>query len=210
MGIDFGDFFEFKDPFEKKALRLHLTQEWVTGPYSEKWLPVARGEWMPPSPVVFNAFRGCQVRDFLWSGAVVLFVVSSRVVDILLEHRLTGWATYPVEVRGWKGEIIPGYFGFAIKGLDIERDSSRSEGLIKCVPKGKPTQYYKGLYFDERQWDGNDFFLVKGRTVVNGRVVRALKNASVTNVAFTALPDVQIRGGVVCQESVRGKNETGT
>lgn len=191
-----GCFYELDDPFEKKALRLTLEDDWVTGKYRDKWLALAKGEWLPVKPLVLKPRSGHDVRDFLWSGSP-LFCVSTRLLDILLEHRFTGWATYPVEVYDNNDNALLGYRGFSVKGLRLERDLGHSKVITNCIPGGKPTRYYRGLYFDEKKWDGADFFWVNGATVVTGRVARAIEDAQVTNVAFTALPEVEMRASIV-------------
>ncbi len=196
MALDHADFYEFSDPFEKRALRLMLEEEWVTGKYRNMWVPLLTGEWLPPMPVVFRPRQGCEERDFLWSGSP-LFCVSARTVDILLENRLVGWGTYPIEVYDWNDQAISGYHGFAIKGPAVERDLSRSEVISKYSTAGKPMSFYRGFYFDESKWDRSDFFRVDGTKVVTAAVVHALRRARVTNVAFTALPDVETYAGAM-------------
>ena len=102
---------------------------------------------------------------------------------------------YPVEVFGRKGEPLPKYHGLSVIGPDCVRDRSRSQIVDKPPPVdgGRGYQVYHGLYFDENQWDGSDFFRVLGiATVVTDKVYRIFKRAKVTNVRFTPLTEVEI------------------
>jgi hypothetical protein len=58
---------------------------------------------------------------------------------------------------------------------------------------GEPYQVYKGLFFYEEDWDGSDIFRVSnfGGTVVTGKVDKIFKQAKVTNVKLTPLPEVE-------------------
>ena len=58
-----------------------------------------RAEAMPSRPVIITHARGeQQPEDIIWTTTAVMMVVSQRIIDILLDNRFTGWATYPVEV----------------------------------------------------------------------------------------------------------------
>lgn len=88
---------------------------------------------------------------------------------------------------------LPEYFGFAVTGRGGESKRDRSEVVTKPppVPGGKPYQVYKGLYFDESQWDGSDIFLVDAKIVVTKAVRDAFKQSKISNVLFTCLIDVE-------------------
>jgi hypothetical protein len=117
------------------------------------------------------------------------------VVGLLAAQAITGWATYAVEVYDRKGHLLPGYHGFAITGPECRQDRSRSEIVSKPppVPSGRGHQVYRGLFFDESQWDGSDLFWVEGMTVATQAVYSAFRKAKVSNARFTRLTEVEIR-----------------
>lgn len=188
--LDFQSLYRLSDPLANSPLRLAPDPEWAD---HEKSTRLFRGKWAPLTPVVLRTSMGGQPRDFLWTTFPPLLCVSQTVVDLLERQKLTGWSTYPVEVHGREGQPLTGYHGFAITGRGGSRDRSRSEIIIKPppAPRGKSYQVYKGLYFDESQWDGSDIFLVDGRKVVTQQVCDEFRRAKVTNVRFTSLTDVE-------------------
>ncbi len=193
MSLDYSKLFELADPLANRPLRLET--------YDDDWLlknnntwRLFRGQLKLTEPLKLRAYMGGQATDFLWSGLIHVVCVSSRVVDLLREHGITGWDTYPVEVYGRKGEPLPGYHGFAVTGPECRRDRSRSPIVDKPppVPGGCGYRVYKGLYFDESQWDGSDIFLVEGSKVVTERVYSLFKRAKVSNVRFQRLTELEI------------------
>jgi len=191
--LNYAELFELCDPLASRPLRLGTKgySDWLA---KEQASALFRGELKLQYPLQLGAYMGGQATDFLWSSLTPLLVVSQKVVGLLEECRLTGWATYPVEVYDRKGDRLEGYSGFAITGRAGKRNRSRSRIITKPAPApgGRSREVYKGLYFDEGQWDGSDIFLVGGIKVVTRPLQQALKQAKVTNVRFTPLPDVEI------------------
>ena len=111
------------------------------------------------------------------------------------ENGITGWSTYPVEVYDRKGSLMPGYHGFAITGGSCDQDYDRSLMIEKMRPSGeKKGKYFKGVYFDESQWDGSDMFWVggrRGKSIVVDKVFRLFRKYKIQNVQFTPLADVE-------------------
>lgn len=192
--IDFANFFKLHDPLANRPLRLEIG-EGKYCPTSEQRTALFRGKLRETEqPLRLYAYMGGQATDFLWTGLPPLVCVSERVVRLWREHKFTGWSVYPVEVYDRKGELLPDYLGFAVTGPSIKRDRSRSEIITKPppTPTGKSYQVYKGLYFDEKEWDGSDFFLVGGAIVVTQPVRDACRRAKISNVRFTPLTEVEI------------------
>lgn len=170
-----------------------LTSNWPT---LEQQKDLTRGAYYPPGLLQFDVARGTQPTDVLWSNSVHPMFISARLMALLVEHQITGWATYPVELFDRKGQHLPGYHGFAITGAMCERDRSRSQVIEKppVVPNGQPYQVYRGLYFIESQWDGNDMFWVQhGGKVVTERVYRLFRKHKIVNARFTPLSEVERR-----------------
>jgi hypothetical protein len=192
--IDFRTLFELYDPIAKRPLRLTIKDEydWIS---REQASALFTGRLSKlERPLRLDAYMGGQATDFLWCALTSLVCISHRVVTLWKEHQFTGWSVYPVEVYGRKGERLPDYFGFAVTGPRLKRDRSRSEIVTKPspVPGGKSWQVYKGLYFDEKEWDGSDFFLVEGSIVVTQAVRDVCTRAKISNVRFTPLTEVEI------------------
>jgi hypothetical protein len=193
--LKFKDFYELADPITKRPLRLTTRRysDWISRDYT--W-ELFRGKASPEQPIKLGTKMGWQPADFLWSGFVFIVCISSKVVRILNENRVSGWNTYQVDVYGRKGEPLPGYYGLAVTGNECRRDRSRSQIITKqAVPGGKPFEVYKGLYFYEEDWDGSDIFIVRsyGGTIVTEKVKNIFKQAKITNVKLTPLPEVEIQ-----------------
>lgn len=88
--------------------------------------------------------------------APVLF--SSRVVDALQKHEVTGWKAKNVRLVGKSGEEIEGYSLLVVVGRCGQVQYERSERVSKSYPAGE-FPALKGLYFDESSWDGSDVFM---------------------------------------------------
>ena len=189
--LDLMEFYTLDDPLATRPLRLSPSVNWLN---SEAAFLLARGQWQPPESILLHAQSGKQAVDVLWTTFPPIFCVSSRLVNLLMENSISGWSVYPVEVLGRKNESLPGYHGFSVIGPECQRDRSRSHVITKLNAAGRPTQVYKGLYFNEDQWDGSDFFVVRpfGGIVVTERVHRLFRDAKVTNAQLTPLTEVEI------------------
>jgi hypothetical protein len=167
------------------------------------WLTIAqqrqlsRGQFCPQEPLIFNAYRGNKATDVLWSDSIDPFFFSVRLLTLLIDQGISGWNTYPVELYNRQRERLDSYMGIAITGPECQRDRSRSEIVDKPPPVlgGQGYQVYRGLYFDESQWDGSDLFRVNegGGIVVTDRVHRLFHMHKIRNAKFTPLPEVEIR-----------------
>jgi hypothetical protein len=179
------------DPLATRPLRLGEFSPWVNLELADK---LFFGEEIPKNPVLMTATMGGQVTDFLWTTFMPLLCVSNRVVTLLQEHHVTGWATYSVEVHDRKKNFLPGYHGFAVTGAMCNRDRSRCRVITKPAPTptGRPYEMYKGLYFDETQWDGSDIFLVYYYCIITTeKVQRIFKKHKITNARMLPLADVE-------------------
>ena len=196
MPLDYRKFYEFRDPIASRPLRLSPDEqgyvEWLT---RDRARQLSKGKLELTKPLRLDAYMGGQATEVLWSGMVALVCISPRVQTLLQEHLVTGWATYPVEVFGRKGEHLPGYHGLAVTGAECDRDRSRSEIVDKPapVPNGQGYRVYRSLYFAEDQWDGSDMFWIhRSGIVVTEKLFQLFKKEKITNVRFTPLPEVEI------------------
>lgn len=190
--LDFWRFYTLEDPLAAQPLRVNHEGDHLT---IEQAIQLFRGKWKPDSPIKLSAYQGGQATDFLWSCLPPLVCISQRVVDVLQTNNITGWSTYTVEVYGRKGELLPGYHGFAVTGGDCRRDRSRSLILTRRAALGGELYHvYSKLFFLEEDWDGSDIFWVKsfGGIVVTDKVRKTFRRAKVKNAKLTPLPNVEI------------------
>jgi hypothetical protein len=102
---------------------------------------------------------------------------------------------YPVGLEADDGTEVAGYSGLVVSGRYGAIDNTRSVQVEKVVvgnPKGH-APVWKGLYFDEKSWDGSDIFRPSGTgyIFVTEKVRAALDRAKVTNLTCTALADFE-------------------
>lgn len=187
--------YRLRDPLANLPFRMsrRLLANWPT--VDQQW-EIARGKFQTYGPLVFDATSGGRLTDILWSRSVVFLFFSARLIHLLQEHSITGWSTYPVELYNRQGELLAGYQGIAITGSECARDRSRSQIVDKPppVPGGRGYQVYRGLYFDESEWDGSDMFWVSegGGVVITERVYKLFRKHKIRNVKFTPLSEVEI------------------
>lgn len=216
MKPDYANLFKMTDPLATRPWRLSVKEDsrwkkmveeaWKASHPSQdppssvvafhKWvMGLIRGEAKADPPLYLVPAMGGYPTHVMWASPTGILVVSQRVVDLLREHNLTGWATYAVEVRDKQGNLVPDYYGFAITGRAGRQDLYRGK-IINKPPKvsgGKPYQVLKGFFFEDDFWDGSDFCLagVAGPIIVTKRVVRLFKQHRIRNVEFTSLLEVE-------------------
>lgn len=193
--FNYYDFFELTDPFATRPIRLDPQQEWLT---EEDTIHLFYGESQPPEPVVFKPQTGKHATDVLWTTFPPLLCVSQRLVDLLQVNKFQGWSTYPIEVYDNNDMLIPGYYGFAIGSYAGKQDYERSTVNVKPLVSGaKPSKQYMGMYFDESKKDRCDIFRIQNAVIVlTKRVMQMFKKNKISNVCFTALPEVEIPGAI--------------
>jgi hypothetical protein len=188
-----SNFFEFSDPIQTNPLRLTVTgySDWITGEYE---VSLFRRLEFPERPIVLGRLMGGKETDIMWSDSIHIIAISENIQSLLLANQITGWKTYPITVFNREGIELKGYSGLSIIGKECRRDRSRSQIITKqAVPNGEPFDVYKGLYFDESDWDGSDIFLVQhNRIVVTERVRKIFIKNKIRNVSLVPLSEVEI------------------
>lgn len=195
MRLEWNLAHELSDPLavEPFRLRSRLPGDAVSNDVNVRQL--SRGQSQIPNPLQFDAAQGKKASDFLWTQLVDPVCVSERVVRILKENDISGWATYPVEIFDSEGSRLPGYHGLAVTGAVCQADYNRSTVVTKPppTPRGSSYDVYRGLHFSEEEWDGSDIFWVGAVRVIVGRVKELLEQEKVENVRLTPLPDWEVR-----------------
>jgi hypothetical protein len=183
----FEAIYQFTDPFASSAFRGEITPELE---FAER---LVRGEWSPPSPLHVTRSSGKELMDVIWTTSIHPIVINTRVVDVLEAERLTGWATYPVEVRSNEEESENSYVGLAITGRCGPIDDDRSAIVMREYPGGIfPVR--RGLYFDPASWDGSDLFVSTGPYAfkfATAHLRNAFLGTKVSNIKFISASDVE-------------------
>ena len=116
-----------------------------------------------------------------------VFVVSDRLVNVLLDNNITGWKTYPIIVYDKKGTAINGYHGFTVSGRG-------GTMLAPMDERGNIIGHPECIVWDSCQWDGTDIFWIKPNyVVVTERVKDVLKEARIDSLSFDRLDSHRIQ-----------------
>lgn len=173
------------DPVRSKYVRLRL--ESAVGDLDP--LSLLRGESPPPPDLAVRVAHGHQTDPFLWTTSGNLVVLRSSVVRTLVDQGVTGWGRYQLgDPTGQLGEV----WGLTVLGRCGALDDRRVEWVERTLPGGTYA-YAKGVYFDERSWDGSDIFSTADSTgfcFVTERVVRCLAQLDPKNIKLERLTDV--------------------
>ena len=134
---------------------------------------------------------GKRVCDVIWTTLLPIVLVSKRFRDVLRREAFTGWSAYPVKVYDHEDDELRGYTGLAVTGRAGAVDYTRNEKVWHTFTKGGPRFRCRvGLFIDNDEWDGSDFFQLEGRSniVVTQRVKDALvAELKIPNVKFDPL-----------------------
>lgn len=193
--LDYQHLYKLWDSLANQPFRMSLRSSPDMLTQGQSWALV-EGKLQLNKPLIFDAKRGRKTMDILWGYSTISFFFSSELILLLQENGITGWGTYPVELYDRQGELLVGYWGIAITGPECTRDRSRSQIVSKPPPVagGQGYQVYRGLYFDEADWDGSDMFWVSegGGIVVTERVYKLFKKHKIRNVELTPLLEVEL------------------
>lgn len=188
MAIDFSKLYCLDEAFERGAFRPDVPNLSRVG--RETLREYHRGQRKPSQPLQLTWAEGSRLMDYTGTTAVLPIVVSKKLVDTLKEHGVSGWSTFPIELRGKAGELIDGFYGLVVTGQCGPLQLGRSRVVTRCAKSGHGEVEVKvGLFFDESTWDGSDMFTPHGTTFnfVTGRLKALMENAKLSNVKFEPL-----------------------
>ena len=139
---------------------------------------------VPKAPFPFLREESGRLEDFLDTGFASLYLISDRAVDIFRKEGITGWETYPAELKTKRGEVIKGYSGFRVSGVCGPVRWSRAPIVQRVVGNGETWDHYAGYPADMGAWDGSDFFIPQGvfGYLITDRVFEVLMRHKITNV----------------------------
>jgi hypothetical protein len=186
--IDFSRLYLIGPAFERSALHVRPVED-IDDPYA-----VARGEMDPPLSLRFQHSSGSTPRDLITTEYPPLRLLSARAIGVLRSSRAAGWHSHPVPVLGKERKPIEGYELLVVTGRSGAVDNARSVRISKMPPPGgNAYEVWKGFYFDEQSWDGNDLFCPgdSARIIVTDRIREAFAGEKLTNVTFTPLNEVE-------------------
>jgi hypothetical protein len=188
--FDYRRFYLLEEGFEPRALRVDPVDD-IPDPSA-----LTRAEALPHKPIRFRRDEGARRLDFAGTTEAVLDLVSDRVIATLREASFTGWTTYPIEIREWNGEPVPGYQGLAVTGRSgaLDDSLSRIEVLPPHAPGGEAMPHRIGFLFPPETWDGSDIFVPEGSSAVmlTEQVRDALRAIGATNIGFTRIDQVAL------------------
>ncbi len=187
--------YELADPMAVEPFRLRSRLPSDAKAAGVDFELLSRGRLKTMTPIQFDAAQGVEFADFLWTQLVTPVCVSEKVIQLLRDNQITGWSTYPVEVYDQDGNLYSHYHGLAVTGPVCEADYSHSTVVTKPppTPNGRSYDVYRGLHFEENEWDGSDMFWVGGVRVVVDRVRTVFEQCKASNVRFTSLTEREVR-----------------
>lgn len=149
------------------------------------------GEWSPPSPITCTRDSGRKLGDFVFATYSSFVVVSPAAIRCLEQQEITGWTTFPVEIRGVE-EAVDGYVGLVITGRAGPVDLGLGERVMHpLVPGGPALPHVKGLHPRLGTWDGSDLFKLaeSDYQCMTARVHAALEEAGLRGARYERMAD---------------------
>lgn len=121
-------------------------------------------------PLKLIRYSGHNWHDFISNDGNFNYIVSQKVVDILIENKITGWSVFDVEVE----DTDLKYYGFCVTGKVGPLTEEKSPG------------WQKGYKLEYDTWDGSDFFIINDTCflLVTEKVKRLFEKNEVTNIVF--------------------------
>ncbi|WP_276618861.1 HEAT repeat domain-containing protein [Syntrophomonas wolfei] len=160
----------------------------------------------PPFPVPCRYSGGkANPEDFIALDGIG-WLISDRLRTLFTAMGFTGWATYPVELRGKNGELIHGYHGLFVSGKIGPVDYTRSQ--VQIVPHTliglEPDIILKGLYPKDHSWDGSDFFLSPDSALlmVSELVIKALSSLKPPAKNWIAEPLSEVKRSIRFEKNI--------
>ena len=156
-----------------------------------------RGLERPEAPVLLVPALGRKPLDLIVGTDIATMLISSSVARTLEETGLTGWSTYPVDLRDAAGRTIDRYAGLSVLGRcgPLVR-ATEPEWQPPLVPGAKPYKVWVGISFPPDSWDGSDFFMAEDETMwvfATDRVRSAIEARRFRNFEFRRITEIQLQ-----------------
>jgi hypothetical protein len=157
---------------------------------------VFKGDAVIHTAPKFEYHFGKNLYDLVAIGYASLYLLSDKVTNLLQEHQITGWKTYPAILYDKQGKEIEDYSIFSVTGRCGPIDWSKSKKFVKdpYVPGGSAADMLRGIYFDWDTWDGSDIFTAEGTlyTFVTQKIRDLLVKNKVTNILLNRITEIEM------------------
>ncbi len=134
----------------------------------------------------FGLHSGTTPGDII-GGTPVLNFYSENFVRLLKENKIKSFKAYPV-IFDSKYNIQMKYYYLDLTSKVSEIISTKGKYNIHFDDKGKRSLYGRnGLYFNLKEWNGNDIFGIKDtlHVIVTKRLKDLIEKTKLKNVVFT-------------------------
>jgi hypothetical protein len=159
-------------------------------------------------PVTFKQEYGKELADVLDTGWIGFYLISNKFKKILEDNKISGWNTFPIILLDKLGNEIKGFHGFSVTGRSGKIDWSKSEIVSREIFKNmEPEKCYLGVYFEDRSWDGSDFFVPKKHLgcFISERLATLIKKEELTNIRLESNIEIVNQLGTV-KVSIQNQN----
>ena len=133
--------------------------------------------------------------DFISLSIGGVFLVSPKVIKILKEENISGWASYDVNVEGLAINELQYYSALSIKGScgPIENDLSKQAVLPPLMPNGPERNTFLGILFNQETWDNSEMFTPKDTAFVyvTQRVKDLFEKHGISNCSFQRITEIE-------------------
>lgn len=189
----FSNFYVIEDPSSKKNFRGGIVNN--IGQFGR----LLRTEYKIDHLNIAHLEGGSEPSNLFWNQVLDPFCINQRIVDLLKQNNLKGWAIIPASVKNKSGKVVPdNYFVLTVEGRIAPIDYLKTEIILKQMPGGK-FPYFKGLYFNPESWDGSDIFMANpdsnekytGFVYVTKKFVEIFRKNKVTNIKFVNFNDFE-------------------
>ena len=143
--------------------------------------------------IEFWRIRNKGLSDVLTTGSEIL-IVSSRVIEILERYGFTGWRKFKVVIKDKKkGVISEGYWGISVVSNILRRRRDLYREVVEERLNGTKKIRKFGWYFEPEDWDGSDFNLLGGVSlIVTKRVKDVFEKEKVKNISIKSVHDISV------------------
>ena len=128
-------------------------------------------------PIKTKIVLGKTMYDKIDFNDGINFVISEYFLKVLSKNELTGWKTYPVEIKN----INEKYYGFQIIG--------KSGPLKEKKQKG----FHIGYEFDKTSWEKTDFFSPENTHLkfLSKKAKEVLNRENLTNIEIENIKSIE-------------------
>lgn len=167
-----------------------------------------RGELAVETPVHIVKHMGNKLFDYLAGSFYGVQLFHNRLFEALHNEDITGFESLPAIIK-LKDRTVEDYSCLIVKGRCAGMDFYKGDIIEKgpIVPGGSSYIVEKGIYFDEKAWDGSDIFLFEGMmfVVVTEKVKLIFDKLAITNIICKETVDyeIEIDGVVVSRPELK-------